>query len=73
MTPTGPHPLYWDATWAIVCALMEHYPDHSPQEVGLLEIAALVEQLPGFADDPVLVTRRILLDIQSTWYEETLP
>lgn len=67
------HELYWDATYAIAIALMERHPDRSPADVGLLELAHLVEQLPGFADDPDLATERMLLDIQSTWYEETHP
>lgn len=62
--------LYWEATYAIVMALMDTHPDLSPEDVGLHELAQLVESLPGFADDPNLVTERILLDIQITWYEE---
>ncbi len=62
--------LYWDSTYAICLALMEQYPDHNPEDVGLLELAQLVEQLPGFQDDPAMVTERILLDIQTVWYEE---
>jgi len=49
---------------------MEQYPDHNPENIGLLELAQLVEQLPGFQDDPAMVTERILLDIQTVWYEE---
>ena len=63
--------LYWDSTYAIVVTLMETHPSLQPESVGLLEIASLVEQLPGFADDPAMVTERILLDIQNVWYEET--
>jgi FeS assembly protein IscX len=71
-TLTGECPeLYWDATFAIVMALMEYQPHYSPEEVGLNELAELVRSLPGFNDDPGLVTERILLDIQTTWYEET--
>ncbi|HID51513.1 MAG TPA: Fe-S cluster assembly protein IscX [Anaerolineae bacterium] len=62
--------LYWDSTYAICLALMEQYPDHNPENIGLLELAQLVEQLPGFQDDPAMVTERILLDIQTVWYEE---
>jgi FeS assembly protein IscX len=63
--------LYWDATYAIVVALMEHFPERLPEEVGLYELADLVESLPGFQDDPGLANERILLDIQTVWYEET--
>ena len=44
--------LYWDSTYAIVVALMEHHPQRRPEAVGLEELAALVEALPGFQDDP---------------------
>lgn len=66
-----PLELYWDATYAIVVTLIENHPELQPENVGLLEIATLVEQLPGFADDPSMVTERILLDIQNVWYEES--
>lgn len=62
--------LYWDATYAIVLALLEQYPTVDPAGVGLAELADLVQSLPGFCDDPALVTERILLDIQIVWYEE---
>jgi FeS assembly protein IscX len=62
--------LYWDATYAIAMALIEYYPHISAEEVGLAELAALIEALPGFRDDPALVTERILIDIQTVWYEE---
>ena len=66
-----PLELFWDATYAIVVTLMDTYPELRPENIGLLEIATLVEQLPGFQDDPTMVTERILLDIQNIWYEET--
>lgn len=62
--------LYWDSTYAICMALMAHYPNHNPIDVGLAELAELVVSLPGFDDDPELFTERILLDIQNVWYEE---
>ena len=65
-----PHQLYWESTYAIVVALMTQYPERNPEDVGLEELAGLVETLPGFADDPAMVTERILLDIQTVWYEE---
>ena len=63
--------LYWDSTYAIVVALMEQYPHLQPEMVGLDELTEMVENLPGFVDDPALATERMLLDIQITWYEET--
>ncbi len=62
--------LFWESTYAICMALMEHYPDHNPEDVGLQELAEMVETLPGFSDDPAMVTERMLLDIQIVWYEE---
>ena len=62
--------LYWDSTYAIVLALIEQHPDLDPEDVGLHELAELIENLSGFNDDPALVTERILLDIQIIWYEE---
>ena len=63
--------LYWDATYAVAIALMDAFPQYNPEDIGLYELAALVEALPGFQDDPSLVTEQILLDIQTVWYEET--
>jgi FeS assembly protein IscX len=62
--------LYWESTYAVVMALLEHYPEQSAEDVGLVELAQLVESLPGFSDDPGMMTERILLDIQTVWYEE---
>ena len=65
-----PPQLYWDSTYAIVVALMNHYPNHNPEDVGLEELADLIKNIPGFEDDPAMATERILLDIQTVWYEE---
>jgi FeS assembly protein IscX len=62
--------LYWEATYAIVMALIEHFPAHNPEDVGLNELAQIVQSLPGFNDEPGLETKQILLDIQTVWYEE---
>ena len=64
--------LYWDSTYAIVTVLMDSYPQVDPEQIGLYELGELVENLPGFQDDPSLVTEQILLDIQTVWYEETI-
>ncbi|NHZ72439.1 MAG: Fe-S cluster assembly protein IscX [Aquificales bacterium] len=68
----NPQELFWDATYAIVMALIERYPERSPEDVGLNEMAEMIEQLPGFIDDPALATERILIDIQIVWYEEAV-
>ncbi len=62
--------LYWDATYAIAMALIEQHPEQGIDKIGLEELAALVEALPGFKDDPAIVTDRILEDILIVWYEE---
>lgn len=62
--------LFWESTYAICVALLEQYPDRNPEAVGLQELAALVQSLPGFSDDPDMFTERMLLDIQNVWYEE---
>ncbi len=68
---TGKHPaLYWESTYAIAMALMETHADRHPETVGLHELVNLVLQLPGFQDDPTIVTEQTLLDIQNVWYEE---
>ena len=51
-------------------ALMEHYPQTDPEDVGLNQLAELIVTLPGFNDDPAMGTERILTDIQIVWYEE---
>lgn len=62
--------LYWDSAYAIALSLIENHPNLDPVNIGLEELADLVEALPGFGDDPALVNERLLLDILSTWYEE---
>ena len=62
--------LYWESTYGIVLALMEHHPDRNPEKTGLHEMLDLIENLPNFDDDPAIVTERILKDIQITWFEE---
>ena len=51
-------------------ALIDHFPDRNPENVGLNELAQIVQSLPGFNDEPGLETEQILLDIQTVWYEE---
>lgn len=62
--------LYWDSTYAIVVSLIEHFPDRAPVDVGLEELLAMVESLPGYQDDAAMVTEQLLLDILTVWYEE---
>ncbi len=62
--------LYWDSTYGIALALIDAFPDKTPNEMGLHELAAIVPTLPGFKDFPELANERILTDIQIAWYEE---
>lgn len=62
--------LYWDSAYAIALKLIDHFPELNPEEVGMRQLADLVEALPGFKDDPALVNERLLLDIQIAWFEE---
>lgn len=62
--------LYWDSPYAIAQALIERFPELDPETVGLEQMADMIEALPDFKDDPALVTERMLIDIQITWFEE---
>ncbi|KAA3660330.1 MAG: Fe-S assembly protein IscX [Chloroflexi bacterium] len=62
--------LYWESTYAVAMALIEMYPNTNPEEVGLSQMTDMILSLPGFSDDPSMVTERILLDIQIVWFEE---
>lgn len=62
--------LYWDAPYAIVLALLEVHPHSDPHDIGLEQLAHIVEQLPHFCDDVGGATDQMLLDILTLWYEE---
>lgn len=62
--------LYWESTYAVAMALIDLYPNTNPEEVGLSQMTNMILSLPGFSDDPSMVTERILLDIQIVWFEE---
>lgn len=62
--------LYWDATFEIVLALMDAYPDIELEDLGLRELSQRIVDLPDFADDPTLVNDAILREILRDWYEE---
>lgn len=64
-------PLYWEASYEIVLALMEAYPDINIETVGMEQLKTMVIDLPNFADDPDIVNDGILKDILREWYEET--
>lgn len=66
----GERELYWDATYEIVLALMEIHGDVIPDDLGVEQLCKMVVALPGFVDDPLLVTESILHEILREWYEE---
>ena len=68
MSGTG---LHWDASYEIVLALMETYPDADLDQLGSNELNERILQLPDFDDDPALVNDAILRQILRDWYEES--
>ena len=66
-----PKPLYWDATYEIVLALIECHPDADLDTLGLNQLLEWVLALPGFADDPILAHDGLLNGILREWLEET--
>jgi FeS assembly protein IscX len=65
--------LFWDASFEIVLALIEAYPDVEIDTVGIEQLREWIIALPNFADDPNMVTDDILHDILREWYEESSP
>ena len=63
--------LYWDASYEIVLALMQEYPQADLDTLGLYELNQRIIALPGFADDPALVNDAILMEILRDWVEES--
>ena len=70
MTDESPKPLYWEASYEIVLALMEHHPDANLDDLGLQQLFEWIINLPGFADDPILAHDGLLTEILREWYEE---
>jgi len=63
-------PLDWDATYEIVLALRDLYPNAVLEDMSLDDLNARIVALPGFSDDPELVNDAILRAILREWYEE---
>ena len=63
--------LSWDASYEIILALMEAYPDIDVEDVGTEQLRQMILQLPNFIDDPALMYDGLLDDILREWYEET--
>lgn len=62
--------LHWESSYAVVLALMEHYPDIDLDRLGLEALRQMIIRLPDFQDDPALATDGILTEILREWYEE---
>lgn len=62
--------LYWDASYEIVLALIDAYPDVDVDSVGIQQLYQMVIGLPDFADEPSLANDSILNDLLREWYEE---
>ncbi len=65
-----PKPLYWEASYEIVLALLERHPDADLDSVGLQQLFEWIIALPGWADDPALANDGLLTAILREWYEE---
>ena len=63
-------PLYWEASYEIVLALSEQYPDRELEELGMEELHQMIVSLPQFVDDPNLGNEALLRAIMCEWYEE---
>ena len=63
--------LTWDASYEIILALMEAYPNIDVESVGTEQLRQMIIKLPNFIDDPALMYDGLLNDILREWYEET--
>ncbi len=70
MCDNEPKPLYWEATYEIVLALIEHHPDADLDTLGLQQLLDWIVALPGFADEPILAHDGLLTEILRDWFEE---
>ena len=70
MSETLLTPLFWEASYEIVLALREQYPDCELEELGIEELHRMIITLPQFVDDPNLGNEAILRAIMCEWYEE---
>lgn len=62
--------LKWTDTLDIAIELDESHPDVDPRLVRFTDLAAWVEALADFDDDPAHCGERILEAIQMAWIEE---
>lgn len=60
----------WTDSIEIAIALAEKHPDADPKAVRFMELAAWVQALPDFDDDPKHCGEKILEAIQMAWIDE---
>ena len=60
----------WTDTLDIAIELDEAHPDVDPQNIGFMDLRALVCKLENFDDDPEKTNEKILESIQMNWIEE---
>jgi FeS assembly protein IscX len=66
-----PHTFGWLAVDEIAEELADRHPDLDPLRVNFVELKRLVQQLPGFAEEPGHpCNEKILETIQGRWVEE---
>jgi FeS assembly protein IscX len=63
--------LSWDASYEIILALMEAFPNMDVESVGTQQLYQMIIELPNFVDDSALMYDGLLNDILREWYEET--
>jgi FeS assembly protein IscX len=71
----GNRQLDWEASYEIVLALADQYPQFGLEELtqlGLATLRQMILSLPTFADDGALAHDDLLQGILRDWYEELL-
>jgi FeS assembly protein IscX len=60
----------WTDARDIAIALAEAHPDTEPLQVRFVDLHRWVRELPGFADDPLESSEKLLEAIQMAWLDE---
>jgi FeS assembly protein IscX len=63
--------LDWDASYEIIRALDDLYPNIDIDTIGLQQLKEMIVALPNFVDDPALAHDGLLREILREWYEES--
>jgi nitrogen fixation NifU-like protein len=62
-------PLHWNEFGRMVRALNSAYPDEEPLDLTTTKVFKMILKLPGFADNPDLVSEEQLEKMQMAWHE----